>query len=146
MNDKELHNINEDLESVKLDWEFCPICGHKIPKIKNLKFCTKCGHPTSKATAQPSQTEELTQRLMKMMTEGATPEEIAQLEKEVMANLETSARAANQAVTGSETPDLIDVMHNDVSYQQHPILKTSLLHRDVLLHHAHDFSRTCKED
>jgi len=43
MNDKELHNNNEDQESVELDWEFCPICGHKIPKIQNLKFCTKCG-------------------------------------------------------------------------------------------------------
>ena len=43
MDDKELHNINKDQESVKLDWEFCPICGHHIPKIQNLKFCIKCG-------------------------------------------------------------------------------------------------------
>ncbi|MFX0082057.1 MAG: CPBP family intramembrane glutamic endopeptidase [Candidatus Hodarchaeota archaeon] len=43
MNDKELHNIDKDQESVKLDWEFCPICGHSLPKIKNFKFCTKCG-------------------------------------------------------------------------------------------------------
>ncbi|MFW9939739.1 MAG: CPBP family intramembrane glutamic endopeptidase [Candidatus Thorarchaeota archaeon] len=43
MNNKELHKFNEDQESVKLDWEFCPICGNKIPKIQNLKFCMKCG-------------------------------------------------------------------------------------------------------
>lgn len=43
MNDKELHNINKDQEPVKSDWEFCPICGHNLPKIQNLKFCIKCG-------------------------------------------------------------------------------------------------------
>ncbi|MFW9881417.1 MAG: CPBP family intramembrane glutamic endopeptidase [Candidatus Thorarchaeota archaeon] len=43
MNDKELHNIDKNQESVKLDWEFCPICGHNLPKLQNLKFCTNCG-------------------------------------------------------------------------------------------------------
>jgi len=37
-NDK-LDNSNE----VKLRWSFCPICGTKIPEVKNIKFCIKCG-------------------------------------------------------------------------------------------------------
>ena len=37
-NDK-IDNSNE----IKLRWSFCPICGTKIPEVKNVKFCTKCG-------------------------------------------------------------------------------------------------------
>ncbi|MBY9014745.1 MAG: CPBP family intramembrane metalloprotease [Candidatus Lokiarchaeota archaeon] len=37
-NDK-IDNSNES----KLRWSFCPICGNKIPEVKNIKFCTKCG-------------------------------------------------------------------------------------------------------
>jgi membrane protease YdiL (CAAX protease family) len=43
MDDKELHKKNEKPESSESDWMFCPICGHDLPKIQNLKFCTKCG-------------------------------------------------------------------------------------------------------
>ncbi len=37
-NDK-IDNSNEN----KLRWSFCPICGTKIPEVKKVKFCTKCG-------------------------------------------------------------------------------------------------------
>jgi len=37
-NDK-IDNSNE----IKLRWSFCPICGTKIPEIKKIRFCTKCG-------------------------------------------------------------------------------------------------------
>ncbi len=37
-NDK-IDNSNE----TKLRWSYCPICGTKIPEVKNIKFCTKCG-------------------------------------------------------------------------------------------------------
>jgi len=37
-NDK-IDNSNE----IKLRWSFCPICGTKIPEVKNIRFCTKCG-------------------------------------------------------------------------------------------------------
>ena len=43
MDNKELHNIDEKQESLESDWVFCPICGKDLPKIQNLKFCTKCG-------------------------------------------------------------------------------------------------------
>ena len=43
MDNKELHNIDENQESPESDWMFCPICGHNLPKVQNLKFCTKCG-------------------------------------------------------------------------------------------------------
>jgi membrane protease YdiL (CAAX protease family) len=26
------------------DWSYCPFCGTKIPKIRNLKFCFRCGN------------------------------------------------------------------------------------------------------
>jgi membrane protease YdiL (CAAX protease family) len=34
-----LGNSNE----IKLRWSFCPICGTKIPEVKKVRFCTKCG-------------------------------------------------------------------------------------------------------
>ncbi len=37
-NDK-IDNSNE----IKLKWSFCPICGTKIPEVKKVRFCTKCG-------------------------------------------------------------------------------------------------------
>jgi membrane protease YdiL (CAAX protease family) len=43
MDNKELHNIDKKQEFPESDWMFCPICGHNLPKIQNLKFCTKCG-------------------------------------------------------------------------------------------------------
>ena len=43
MDDKELDNIDKKQESLESDWMFCPICGHNLPKIQNLKFCIKCG-------------------------------------------------------------------------------------------------------
>lgn len=43
MNDRELHNIDKDQEPAKLDWAFCPICGHNLPKIQNLRYCIRCG-------------------------------------------------------------------------------------------------------
>jgi membrane protease YdiL (CAAX protease family) len=43
MNDKEDQNINKQLDTSKLDWTFCPICGTKLPSIQNLRFCIKCG-------------------------------------------------------------------------------------------------------
>ncbi len=40
MNEKDkLGDSNEN----KLRWSYCPICGTKIPEVKNIKFCTKCG-------------------------------------------------------------------------------------------------------
>ena len=40
MNEKDkIDNSNE----IKLRWSYCPICGTIIPKVKNIKFCTKCG-------------------------------------------------------------------------------------------------------
>lgn len=43
MDDKEIDNPDKKQVSLESDWMFCPICGHKLPKIQNLKFCTKCG-------------------------------------------------------------------------------------------------------
>ena len=43
MDNKELHNKDKKQESPESDWMFCPICGHNLPKVQNLKFCTKCG-------------------------------------------------------------------------------------------------------
>lgn len=52
MNEKEAQNLNKKQESnnfkdrttlSELIWSFCPVCGNKIPKIQNLKFCIKCG-------------------------------------------------------------------------------------------------------
>jgi hypothetical protein len=41
MDEEELQNNNQkDNES---DWKFCPICGNHLPKLQNLRFCTKCG-------------------------------------------------------------------------------------------------------
>jgi len=53
MNDKELKDQYKEEDLIKsqdnvhsnerkLDWLYCPICGSKLPKIKNLKFCIKC--------------------------------------------------------------------------------------------------------
>jgi len=39
-------NENENLDdpaNFKFKWLYCPICGTKIPQIKNIKYCTKCG-------------------------------------------------------------------------------------------------------
>ncbi|KKN12848.1 hypothetical protein LCGC14_1012330 [marine sediment metagenome] len=43
MNNKELHNPEEDQHIFESDWLFCPICGNKLPNVQNLKFCIKCG-------------------------------------------------------------------------------------------------------
>lgn len=40
MNEEENSN---DLSRSKLKWEFCPICGTKIPQIENIQYCIKCG-------------------------------------------------------------------------------------------------------
>lgn len=50
MNDKQLKDQNKEEDLIKpqekpdsnKEWLFCPICGSKLPKIKNLKFCIKC--------------------------------------------------------------------------------------------------------
>ena len=34
---------NEKTAEIELVWSFCPVCGNKIPKVKNIKFCIKCG-------------------------------------------------------------------------------------------------------
>jgi len=34
---------NEKKAKIEVVWSFCPVCGNKIPKVKNLKFCIKCG-------------------------------------------------------------------------------------------------------
>ncbi len=39
-------NENENLDdsaNIEFKWLFCPICGTKIPQIKNIKYCIKCG-------------------------------------------------------------------------------------------------------
>jgi len=40
-------NENDKIDNsdakIKLRWSYCPICGTKIPEVKNIKFCTKCG-------------------------------------------------------------------------------------------------------
>jgi len=39
-------NENENLDdsaNIKFKWLYCPICGTKIPQIKNIKYCIKCG-------------------------------------------------------------------------------------------------------
>ena len=33
----------DNSDEIKLRWSYCPICGTKIPEVKNIKFCTKCG-------------------------------------------------------------------------------------------------------
>jgi len=33
----------EEQPSKDRKWIFCPGCGNKLPSLKNLKFCTKCG-------------------------------------------------------------------------------------------------------
>ncbi len=52
MSDKEIQNSNKEQkfynsnkrkESLDKLWSFCPVCGNKIPKIQNLKFCFNCG-------------------------------------------------------------------------------------------------------
>ena len=43
MNNKELHNPEEDQHQLESDWIFCPICGNKLPNVQNLSFCIKCG-------------------------------------------------------------------------------------------------------
>ncbi|MHA1459169.1 MAG: CPBP family intramembrane glutamic endopeptidase [Promethearchaeota archaeon] len=40
MNENDKVDISNE---IKLKWSFCPICGTKIPEVKNIKFCTKCG-------------------------------------------------------------------------------------------------------
>ncbi len=40
---KDYTNPNDKTELNKLIWFFCPVCGNKIPKIQNLKFCINCG-------------------------------------------------------------------------------------------------------
>ncbi|MFW9948891.1 MAG: hypothetical protein ACFFKA_02040, partial [Candidatus Thorarchaeota archaeon] len=37
MDEEEIPNENI------INWTFCPICGTKIPKLENIKFCIKCG-------------------------------------------------------------------------------------------------------
>ena len=39
-------NENENLDdsaNIEFKWLYCPICGTKIPQIKKIKFCIKCG-------------------------------------------------------------------------------------------------------
>jgi len=38
-------NFRDEELSVKnnLIWLFCPVCGNKLPNVKKLKFCIKCG-------------------------------------------------------------------------------------------------------
>jgi len=39
-------NENENLDdsaNTDFKWLYCPICGTKIPQIKNIKYCIKCG-------------------------------------------------------------------------------------------------------
>jgi len=39
-------NENENLDdsaNIEFKWLYCPICGTKIPQIKNIKYCIKCG-------------------------------------------------------------------------------------------------------
>ena len=52
MSDKEIQNSNKEQkfsnynnrkEPLDKLWYFCPVCGNKIPKIQNLKFCINCG-------------------------------------------------------------------------------------------------------
>ncbi len=40
MNEKE---SNGELSRNKLKWDFCPICGTKIPQVENIQYCIKCG-------------------------------------------------------------------------------------------------------
>ena len=34
---------SDDLSRSKLRWDYCPICGTKIPQIDNIQYCIKCG-------------------------------------------------------------------------------------------------------
>jgi membrane protease YdiL (CAAX protease family) len=36
-------NEKNPSEEIKIDWLYCPICGTKIPKLENIKYCLKCG-------------------------------------------------------------------------------------------------------
>lgn len=40
MNEKE--NLDE-LSPNRLKWDYCPICGTKIPQVEKIQFCIKCG-------------------------------------------------------------------------------------------------------
>ena len=37
------NNKIDNSNGIKLRWSFCPICGNKIPEVKKVRFCTKCG-------------------------------------------------------------------------------------------------------
>ncbi|MFX0028382.1 MAG: CPBP family intramembrane glutamic endopeptidase [Candidatus Hermodarchaeota archaeon] len=43
MDEKELQNTDKKQKPNKSNWLFCPVCGKNLPKIQNLKYCTKCG-------------------------------------------------------------------------------------------------------
>jgi len=34
---------NSDPKNIKLEWDFCPFCGEKLPVLKELRYCTSCG-------------------------------------------------------------------------------------------------------
>jgi len=38
-----MNDDNSDSNSLKLEWDFCPFCGEKLPILKELRFCTSCG-------------------------------------------------------------------------------------------------------
>lgn len=36
-------NEEDTPKKVEINWTYCPICGKAIPKVDDIKFCTKCG-------------------------------------------------------------------------------------------------------
>ncbi len=42
-NEQKAIRSKERIELNDTSWSFCPVCGKKIPKIDNLKFCMSCG-------------------------------------------------------------------------------------------------------
>jgi membrane protease YdiL (CAAX protease family) len=41
--DEEIQDSDKNQMINKKIWDFCPVCGTKIPKIQNLKYCINCG-------------------------------------------------------------------------------------------------------
>ena len=46
MNDREIQESEKSDKGIIINeksWSFCPACGNKLPEVRNLKFCIKCG-------------------------------------------------------------------------------------------------------
>ena len=44
MTDKDSESPDsKELPRKNFEWEYCPSCGIKLPRVEGLRFCTKCG-------------------------------------------------------------------------------------------------------